>query len=469
MFAPPGGRPGPGCNTSKLHRAWPHTRKPRASLTGRTGRAVWGLASVLAGLVLLTASPALAASCARALATAAEIQTAMRNATAGTTILVAPGSYVGLRSKSGNGKSHFFSSKSGTASRPIVLKSCDPLRPAVFLGDGPDDSSYVFRLTGDHWVVEDIVVAKGTKGIVLDNANRNVLRRVEVHSIGDEGIHLRDGSSYNIVEQSRLHDIGLVRPGYGEGIYVGSDSSAAYEHRVVGNVIRTTTFMAGIGGEHVDIKEGADGTVVEYCVFDGLGISGEHYADSFIDVKGVNSVVHHNLAYRNGNSKILDAFQVRVMPGAYASGYNNEFHSNTIDLDACSGYLLRAMSGTTRTTAYANVRVGGGKLYNSYVNALQSLDSDAPMPGAALALAGFHPNPARGLESLSFSLASADEARLEILDLQGRRMFEAEVGAMGPGPHVLRPDRLPRLAPGVYLVTLVQAGERRTTRGVILQ
>src|SRR5688572_9836298 len=204
MFSSPGGRPGPVRITSTLHRAWPHTEKSRATLAGRTARAVWGRASVLAGFALLTASPALAAACTKALDTAAEIQAAMRNAIAGTTILVAPGSYVGLRSKSGHSKSHFFSSRSGTASRPIVLKSCDPLRPAMFLGDGPNDSSYVFRLTGDHWVVEDIVVAKGTKGIVLDNANRNVLRRVEVHTIGDEGVHIRDGSSYNIIEQSRL-------------------------------------------------------------------------------------------------------------------------------------------------------------------------------------------------------------------------------------------------------------------------
>jgi hypothetical protein len=468
MFSPPGSRPGPARISFTFHEAWPQTPASPATTSGRQRRWARALIPALAGVLLLAASPTLAASCAKALATAAEIQTAMRNATAGTTILVAPGEYVGLRSTSGHSKSHFYSSRSGTASRPIVLKSCDPLRPAVFLGDGPDDGSYVFRLTGDHWLVEDVVVANGTKGIILDNANHNVLRRIEVHSTGDEGIHIRDGSSWNIVEQSRLHDIGLVRPGYGEGIYVGSDSSAAYEHRVVGNVIRTTAFTGGVGGEHIDIKEGADGTLVEYCAFDGRGISGEHYADSFIDVKGVNSIIHHNVGYRHGNAKIVDAFQVRVMPGVYASGHNNQFHSNTMDIDACAGYLLRAMSGTSQTTAYANVRVGGGKLYSSDVNQLQALESDGPMPGARLALAGFHPNPARGLESLAFSLASADDARLEILDVQGRRVFGAEVGAMGPGPHAIRADRLPRLAPGVYLVTLVQAGERRTTRGVIL-
>jgi hypothetical protein len=425
----------------------------------------------IVSLLSLTVPAARAADCAGALTTVAEIQAAMAGATAGATILVAPGSYVGFRSASGDSRAHFHSSRSGTASRPIVLRSCDPARPAVFSGDGENDGAYVFHLTGDHWVIEDIVVARGTKGIILDNANHNVLRRVEVHTIGDEGIHIRDGSSWNLVDQARLHDIGLVRPGYGEGVYIGSDTSSPYEHRVVGNVVRATAFMAGIGGEHMDIKEGADGTIVEYCTFDGRGISGQNYCDSFIDVKGVNTIIRHNVAHRHGNVNVVDAFQCRTH-GDYPTGENNLFHDNTVDLDDSAGYLLKATSGTTRTTAYANVRVGTGKLYNSHVSILQSLGpDDPPRPASrpALALGGFQPNPARSVESLSFSLASSGEASLEIVDVQGRRMFAAEVGALGPGQHVIGAEAIPPLAPGVYLVTLVQAGQRRTARGVIVQ
>jgi hypothetical protein len=435
----------------------PHPARRRSSLA-------------IVSLLSLTVPAARAADCAGALTTVTEIQAAMAGATAGTTILVAPGNYVGLRSASGDSRAHFHSSRSGTASRPIVLKSCDPARPAVFSGDGENDGSYVFHLTGDHWVIEDIVVARGTKGIILDNANHNVLRRVEVHTTGDEGIHIRDGSSYNIVDQARLHDIGLVRPGYGEGVYIGSDTSSPYEHRVVGNVVRGTAFMTGIGGEHMDIKEGADGTIVEYCTFDGRGISGQNYCDSFIDVKGVNTIIRHNVAHRRGNANVVDAFQCRTH-GDYPTGENNLFHDNTVDLDDSAGYLLKATSGTTGTTAYANVRVGTGKLYNSHVSVLQSLGPDDPpaRPTAVLALSGFQPNPARRVEALAFSLASAADARLEIVDVQGRRRFAAEVGGMGPGPHVMPADRLPRLEPGVYLVRLVQAGQRRTARGVIVQ
>jgi hypothetical protein len=274
------------------------------------------------------------------------------------------------------------------------------------------------------------------------------------------------------LEKLLIHDTGLVRPGYGEGIYVGSDSSAAYAHAVIGNIIRSCRFAGGIDGEHIDIKEGAEGTIVEYCTFEGSGMSGGHYADSFVDVKGVNSIIHHNVGYRRGNAQIKDAFQVRLMPGVYPSGKMNVFHDNQVDLEGSTGVLLRAVTGATGTSAYANVRVGGGKLYSGSISTSSSsvaLDAgDTPANDLRLALTGFQPNPSRSLEAIAFTLPTSGDARLDILDVAGRRVFGAEVGPLGPGRHTLRAGSLPRLAPGIYLITLVHAGERRTMRGVIL-
>ncbi len=58
--------------------------------------------------------------------------------------------------------------------------------------------------------------------------------------------------------------------------------------------------------------------------------------------------------------------------------------------------------------------------------------------GVALSLAGLRPNPAtgRGL-TIHFSLVSTEPASLEMLDLAGRRVQAREVGALGPGPHVV--------------------------------
>lgn len=308
--------------------------------------------------------------CVNALDSTARIQTALKNAAPGAVLLLAPGIYTGSRGTSGDpgGQGLFYSGQSGTASQPIVLKSCDPANPATLRGTAVGDGSYGLHLTGNYWQVRDLRVTTAQKGIIIDNGNHNLLYGVEVHTIGDEGVHFRDGSSYNTLEASNIHDTGKHQPQYGEGAYVGSDASSNYEHVVIGNVIRTTVFAGGITAEHIDIKEGADGTLVEGCTFHGAGISGENSADSFVDVKGVNSVVRNNRGFRQGNPKVLDAFQVRTHGTGYATGENNAFSGNIVDLDDSPGYVVYATSAAVGTTAHDDVRTGGGNLYNGNVN-----------------------------------------------------------------------------------------------------
>jgi parallel beta helix pectate lyase-like protein len=305
-------------------------------------------------------------SCTNALDTAAKIQDAMRNAAPGAVLLIAPGTYTGSTSTSGD-SGRFYSGRSGTAAQPIVLQSCDPTHPAVLSGGSVSDGSYCIHLTGDYWEIRDLVVTQAEKGIVIDNGNHNLLSGLEVVRIGDEGVHFRDGSSYNTLEHSKIHDTGRYQAGFGEGAYVGSDYAASYQHVVRDNVIRTTDFAGGITAEHIDIKEGADGTVVEYCTFDGRGISGANSADSFVDVKGVNTTIRYNQGFRNGESHLLDAFQVRTHGSGYATGKNNRFNNNTIDLDQSAGYVVYATSSATGTSAHDDVRIGGGHLYSSNV------------------------------------------------------------------------------------------------------
>ncbi|RKH65443.1 CBM96 family carbohydrate-binding protein [Corallococcus llansteffanensis] len=320
--------------------------------------------------VTATTSSGGGTSCTNALASTASIQTALKNAAPGAVILLAPGTYTGNRGTSGDpgGQGLFYSGKSGTATSPIILKSCDPANPATLTGTSVKDGSYGLHLTGDFWQVRDLRVTTAQKGIIVDNGNHNLLSGVEVHTVGDEAVHFRDGSSYNTLEASRIHDTGKYQPQYGEGAYVGSDSSNPYEHVVIGNVIRTTVFAGGITAEHIDIKEGADGTLVEGCTFNGAGISGENSADSFVDVKGVNTVVRDNRGFRQGNAKVLDAFQVRTHGSDYATGENNAFSGNVVDLDDSPGYVVYATSAATGTTAHDDVRTGGGNLYNGNVN-----------------------------------------------------------------------------------------------------
>jgi len=85
-----------------------------------------------------------------------------------------------------------------------------------------------------------------------------------------------------------------------------------------------------------------------------------------------------------------------------------------------------------------------------------------------LSLAGFHPNPAVGPLSVSFSLATAAPARLEILDVAGRRVHARTLDRPVPGTQQLSLSGV-RLAPGVYVIRLEQSGSRIVTRSVVLR
>ncbi len=151
-----------------------------------------------ASIPVNTTTDAVGAGCSGALNSTPAIQNAMKNAKPGDIISIAPGTYLGDVSTSGDtprtpddsyGPGLFFSPKNGTAAGHIVLKSCDPANRAILTGKAVNDGSYGIHLTGDYWEIRDLIVTNAQKGIVVDNCNNNLLNNVEVHRIVDEGVH----------------------------------------------------------------------------------------------------------------------------------------------------------------------------------------------------------------------------------------------------------------------------------------
>lgn len=85
-----------------------------------------------------------------------------------------------------------------------------------------------------------------------------------------------------------------------------------------------------------------------------------------------------------------------------------------------------------------------------------------------LSLAGFRPNPAIGPLSVAFTLSSSEPARLEVLDVAGRRVFTRAIDRPVAGQRVL-PLAGVHLAPGVYVLRLEQGSDRFVARGVVLR
>jgi hypothetical protein len=86
------------------------------------------------------------------------------------------------------------------------------------------------------------------------------------------------------------------------------------------------------------------------------------------------------------------------------------------------------------------------------------------------ALAGVTPNPARGSRLMvDFTLPVADPARLELVDVAGRRVVDRAVGGLGAGRHVVDLASGRSLAPGIYVVKLTQGAHSRVARAAVVR
>jgi hypothetical protein len=86
---------------------------------------------------------------------------------------------------------------------------------------------------------------------------------------------------------------------------------------------------------------------------------------------------------------------------------------------------------------------------------------------STLAIEAIRPNPADREMWVSFSLPLSEPATLDVIDVSGRRVFEQVVS--GTGRHSLDLAAGKRLAPGVYLVRLTQAGKSVVMRASVVR
>ncbi len=114
--------------------------------------------------------------------------------------------------------------------------------------------------------------------------------------------------------------------------------------------------------------------------------------------------------------------------------------------------------GPTLLTTYVKTPSGNAdvyakrfSLYGGFAPASLDAGTDAAPPSLALAAS---PNPVRGSGVLRFTLPEAGEARLELLDLAGRRVATLASGRFGAGEHAAAIPGAAALAPGLYLAHL---------------
>ncbi|MEU2839754.1 right-handed parallel beta-helix repeat-containing protein [Streptomyces sp. NPDC007076] len=301
------------------------------------------LATALAtgGLALASATTAGAATVID-VSTAAQLKSALTAAAPGDTIHLADGTYTG----------NFKATVPGTASARITLTGS---AKAVLTAGG----GYGLHLDGaSYWTVKGITVTGGQKGIMADTATGVVIDSVTVHDLDMEGVHFRKSSKDGIIRNSRIYDTGHDGRGMGEGVYVGTAGDLSDRSDRV--QILDNTIGPGVGGENVDIKEGTTGARITGNTFDGSGLTGANYDDSWVDVKGNDVLVENNKGSRTTNN----GYETHTQQSGWGCG--TVFRDNTSDLTGAKGDKQIAINVTNYgsgcpTTVYRSNTVTGGK------------------------------------------------------------------------------------------------------------
>ncbi|MGW0700432.1 right-handed parallel beta-helix repeat-containing protein [Streptomyces sp. NPDC002867] len=274
--------------------------------------------------------------------TAAELKAALTAARPDDTIQLADGTYTG----------NFRTTVDGSSSARITLTGS----PMAVLKAG---GGYGLHLNGaSYWTVKGITVTGGQKGIMTDTADDVVIDSVTVHGLDMEGVHFRSSSRNGVIRNSRIYDTGNDGRGMGEGVYVGSAGGTS--DRSDNAQILHNTIGPDVGGEAIDIKEGTTGARIIGNTFDGRGLTGAHYDDSWVDVKGNKVLVENN----TGKNTTNNGFETHTQQSGWGCG--TVFRGNRSDLTGTTGSKQLAINVTNHstscpTTVYANNTVTGGK------------------------------------------------------------------------------------------------------------
>jgi hypothetical protein len=271
---------------------------------------------------------------------------ALAEAKPGAVIVLAGGTYPGK----------FEAKISGTAESPITL--CGG-RDAVIDG-GAIKEGYALHLNAvDWWRVIGFTIQGAQKGIVTDHAHHLLIQGMFVHDVGDEGIHLREFSTDNIVDGNMVRNTGLLVPKFGEGIYVGTANSNWCKYTDCKpdnsdrNVIRNND-ISNTTAENIDIKEGTTAGVIENNTLSGDGMVSAA-ASAWVNLKGNEWTIVGNI----GRQSIKDGFQVhRVYKGW---GERNVFRGNKAEVNGPGfGFYVQSISLAT-VIACDNTAIGAAR------------------------------------------------------------------------------------------------------------
>jgi Bacterial Ig domain/Protein of unknown function (DUF1565) len=239
---------------------------------------------------------------------------AYSKASAGTTILVAPGTYTDYTSGWG-----LHLGKGGTASSPIVLESQVP-GGAVIDGQFASDRNTGIYIDGSYNIVDGFVITRAPGSGIVVYGNSNQILNDEIYNNSTQGttdhegqgIYSGEGTDGNIYEGNYIHDNGYPGSNLDHGLYLCGQNEIVANNVVIGQpsaglqIAGYSTVSNMKVYNNVFAWNGSDGIIV-WMAINGADIKNNiiyqngHWGIYFFAATGSGVVMDHNLIYGNGS------------------------------------------------------------------------------------------------------------------------------------------------------------------------
>lgn len=447
----------------------------------------------------------------------AGIQAAINAAQSGDTVLVSPGTYAGGLSIAG--KSVVLASSFVTTGDPGVIPqtTIDGGSPILTVAASAGAATTVRGLTfrnGNYQLISfapmirildcrfidgggDQVSFEGAAGLVrdcfFDNAGDDAIDADDVSaptiegntilSSGNDGIEIRlhayTGPTLEIVIRDNVISA-CAQDGIQLIDYAGASSR---RFRIEGNVLANNG-MAGLG---CMADGGTDENLAGAPLAERVELIGNTFSGNPHGLTGGdNMLVLNNIfvgAAQLGVKRVAASSLVTYNDfwgnGADHAGSNldpgtNLFQDPLLDPDYELGPGSPCMDAGAPSIVWNGSMVSAPP-YSGSAPDLGAHESSVPVsaapgrPRPGLALAAARPNPSRDGFTVAVTLPDDAPARIELLDVAGRRVLTRDLGGLGPGRRVVALPEARMLPSGLYLVRLRHGGRTLTTRAAVVR
>ena len=286
----------------------------------------------------------------RTVSTTGSLQNALSTAKAGDVIRLAPGTYSGPSKITAK----------GTPDKTIWI--CGPRTAVVDFGDYTRGTA--FSITGASYVtLTGMTIRNFDKGVFVYASDNINISDLAISNTGEEAVHLKANTVDSSVVSNDISNTGRLNPGYGEGVYVGSDPSVWCDttncepdrtdrNQIVNNTISGTT------AEGVEAKAGTSDGVVEGNTIDGTRMTTDT-SGGWVVIKGNSWLVDYN----RGTQAVENGFTATYSK-AEGWGRSNVFVHNQADLRNTSGFGVWLQKNIGNVAGCYNATADGSRVTN---------------------------------------------------------------------------------------------------------